>query len=171
MIEIPRKFEVVITEAFKDGRFVAKSFYKEKPFGNDLTDNNYVDDGYRFHDIFHLAYAAVLGWSPLVRNFIGCQRNIYDDSLAAIKIEEMISAVVFALSEPDFYKNNKNVKKKILTTIQKFITTLEVKDRSFQEWEKAILVGFDAWHKIRKYRRGIVKVNLNRKTLEVIPFS
>ena len=30
--------------------------------GDALTDNAHIDDGYRFHDIFHFAYAAVLGW-------------------------------------------------------------------------------------------------------------
>ena len=35
--------------------------------GNDLMDNAYEDDGYRFHDVFHLACAAVLGWSPVLR--------------------------------------------------------------------------------------------------------
>jgi len=30
--------------------------------GNRLTDNAYGDDGYRFHDCFHLAYGAVFGW-------------------------------------------------------------------------------------------------------------
>jgi NTP pyrophosphatase (non-canonical NTP hydrolase) len=36
--------------------------------GDPLTDNSHVNDGYRFHDSFHLAYAAVLGWSPVTRS-------------------------------------------------------------------------------------------------------
>ena len=31
--------------------------------GNDLGDNAAVEDGYRYHDVIHLAHATVLGWS------------------------------------------------------------------------------------------------------------
>ena len=29
----------------------------------------------RFHDIFHLSYAAILGWSPTVRALLRCKRK------------------------------------------------------------------------------------------------
>ncbi|MGW7530630.1 hypothetical protein ACWGJ5_46485, partial [Streptomyces sp. NPDC054783] len=32
-----------------------------------------VEDDYRFHDAFHLAHAAVLGWSPVSRFLLGCK--------------------------------------------------------------------------------------------------
>ena len=35
--------------------------------GDRLTDNHDPADYYRFHDVFHFAYAAVLGWSPVTR--------------------------------------------------------------------------------------------------------
>ena len=35
--------------------------------GDPLQDNAYDEDGYRFHDVFHLAHAAKLGWSPVLR--------------------------------------------------------------------------------------------------------
>jgi NTP pyrophosphatase (non-canonical NTP hydrolase) len=38
--------------------------------GAPLTDNARNDDGYRFHDIFHLAHAALLGWSPVTRKLL-----------------------------------------------------------------------------------------------------
>ena len=37
------------------------------PAGDPLQDNAYDEDGYRFHDVFHLAHAAKLGWSPVLR--------------------------------------------------------------------------------------------------------
>ena len=40
-----------------------------------LTDNAYDPDGYRFHDIFHLAYAAVLDWSPVTRSLLQRKRK------------------------------------------------------------------------------------------------
>ena len=38
--------------------------------GDPLTDNIEDTDGYRFHDVFHFAHAAVLHWSPTFRSLI-----------------------------------------------------------------------------------------------------
>ena len=46
-----------------------------RKFGDPLRDNRYEDDGYRFHDIFHLSYASVLGWSPTLRALLRCKRK------------------------------------------------------------------------------------------------
>ena len=69
--------------------------------GDPLTDNAYDDDGYRFHDVFHLAYAAMLGWSPITRFFFKAKRESdprvreVEDGGRATVIEEAISAFVF----------------------------------------------------------------------------
>ena len=43
--------------------------------GDTLTDNVRDPDHYRFHDVFHLAYAAILHWSPVVRALIKQKRK------------------------------------------------------------------------------------------------
>ncbi len=43
--------------------------------GDRLTDNIDNSDFYRFHDVFHLAHAVYLGWSPVVRVFLNCKRK------------------------------------------------------------------------------------------------
>ena len=43
--------------------------------GNPLTDNILDPDGYRFHDVFHFAHAAVLHWSPTFRALIKHKRK------------------------------------------------------------------------------------------------
>ena len=69
--------------------------------GDPLTDNAYDDDGYRFHDVFHLAYASMLGWSPITRFFFKAKRESdprvreVEDGGRATVIEEAISAFVF----------------------------------------------------------------------------
>ena len=45
------------------------------PRGNPLTDNAHNEDGYRYHDAFHFSYAAILGWSPVVRYFFNAKRK------------------------------------------------------------------------------------------------
>lgn len=69
--------------------------------GDPLTDNIGEGDMYRFHDVFHLAYAAVLGWSPVLRALLKCKRKSHpwldenQDGARAILIEEGISTFVF----------------------------------------------------------------------------
>lgn len=43
--------------------------------GDRLTDNAAEPDDYRFHDVFHYAYVAVLGWSPVVRSLLRLKRK------------------------------------------------------------------------------------------------
>ena len=52
----PRQMEVTIESEAPD-RIV--TFINGKKFGDPLQDNRYEDDGYRFHDIFHLCYASI----------------------------------------------------------------------------------------------------------------
>src|SRR5919202_2053222 len=73
---LPRQFGVEITEVSKNNSVKMKAFVNGQQIGNDLTDNSYANDGYRFHDVFHLAYAGVLGWSPVTRQLLGgCKRK------------------------------------------------------------------------------------------------
>ena len=43
--------------------------------GDPLTDNMLDPDGYRFHDVFHFAHAAILHWSPTFRALIKHKRK------------------------------------------------------------------------------------------------
>lgn len=70
--------------------------------GSPLTDNSYEKDGYRFHDIFHLALAGMMGWSPVIRALLHVKRKSdaqldeVEDGGRAIAIEEGIAALAFA---------------------------------------------------------------------------
>ena len=72
----PRKFSIdfVTFHGEDDGQKV-RLMYKGKQFGDDLNDNSHTKDGYGYHDVIHLAFAAVLGWSPLVRKLLGGKRK------------------------------------------------------------------------------------------------
>ena len=58
---LPRHFIVEITEVNQDDSVKMRPFIDGQQIGNDLSDNSYSSDGYRFHDVFHLSYVAVLG--------------------------------------------------------------------------------------------------------------
>ena len=84
--------------------------------GDRLTDNIKGGDNYRFHDIFHFAYAVYLGWSPVLRSLLRCKRKSdpdddeNEDGARAQIIEEAISATVFARAkELDMYRNVEQV--------------------------------------------------------------
>ena len=87
------------------GSKVVKMFIDGKQVGDDLRDNRYDDDGYRFHDVFHLTYASVLGWSPILRALLRRKRKSnpavdeVEDGGRARVIEEGIAAMVFSYAE------------------------------------------------------------------------
>lgn len=43
--------------------------------GDRLTDNAMTADDYRFHDVFHYAYVAILTWSPVIRSLFRLKRK------------------------------------------------------------------------------------------------
>jgi NTP pyrophosphatase (non-canonical NTP hydrolase) len=63
---LPRlaRFTFTPTVRTSDGRTVVVLTRDGIPVGDPLTDATHIDDDYRYHDAFHLAYVAVLGWSP-----------------------------------------------------------------------------------------------------------
>ena len=131
-----------------------------------LTDNAYDSDGYRFHDIFHLAYAAVLGWSPVTRSLINRKRKSVpkideiEDGGRAIAIEEGIAAMVFAYAvKHHMFQGVRTVDYSLLRTIRDMTAHLEVSVRSAAEWQEAILKGFKVWRQVRDAGGGHVHVN------------
>ena len=65
--QLPRHFEIGISER-KSGQSYLQ--WNGVFVGDPLTDNITDRDGYRFHDVFHFSYAAILHWSPTFRSLI-----------------------------------------------------------------------------------------------------
>ena len=70
--QLPQNFEIKITQR-KNGRCYLQ--WNGVFIGDSLTDNILDPDGYRFHDVFHLAHAAILHWSPTFRALIKQKRK------------------------------------------------------------------------------------------------
>jgi len=145
------------------------------PLGDPLSDNAYNDDGYRFHDIFHLGYAAVLGWSPVIRKLLNAKRrsnpliDTVEDGGRAAAIEEGIAALVFTYAKGhSFLSGVQEVDTSLLQTIKAMTAHLEVKDRSMGEWERAILEGFTAWRQIVANQVGGVEADFSGRRLQYI---
>ncbi len=147
----------------------------EERIGDKLTDNAYDDDGYRFHDVMHLAHLAVLGWSPVMRRLLNRKRKsnptvdeVEDGARAAI-LEELIVAYVYTNArDRKYYEGIRHLDTDMLSTVKKLVAHLEVNRRKAKDWERAILQGYTAFRHLNKRRRAIVRVDMNRRQLKIL---
>lgn len=170
--KFPRKMEVEFRERKIDGEEKVELFYNGKPLGDGLDDNSANEDYYRFHDAFHLAYLAVLGWSPVVRALLKKKRKsdsetdrIQDGARAGI-LEEAVSLYVFTEAlRADSFENAKAVDLHILKIIKELTRGLEVTRASHNQWQDAILQGYAIFRELVKHRQGVVKLDLDKGTI------
>jgi len=170
---IPRNFEVEFTELMGDNSVKMRAFVEGCQIGDDLTDNSYSSDGYRFHDVFHLAYSAVLGWSPVTRQMLGRRKrksnfkvDEVEDGGRAKAIEEGIAALVFGYAKDHgLLEGIDTLDYQLLRTIKNMTSHLEVSRCSLGEWEKAILEGYKVWCQVEKNRGGIVVLDLDARSI------
>lgn len=172
--QLPRSASVKFVEQGEGGRLIVRMLSSNgKQLGNDLTDNAYDEDGYRYHDVFHLSYAALLGWSPLTRSFFGVKRQsdpivreIEDGGRASV-IEEGISAFVFDYARNEHFLEGVNhLDFSLLTTIRRLVSRLEVHDRTAFEWEQTILRSYEIWRQLRAHGGGTVHLDLQACTIK-----
>ena len=135
-------------------------------------DNAYESDGYRYHDVFHLANVAVLGWSPVIRQLMKRKRksvsnvDSVEDGGRAIAIEEGISALVFGYANQHaFLEGADDVDYGTLRTIKQLTSHLEVNGCSEHQWQDAILQGFSVWRQLHTARRGVIVGDLETRTI------
>ena len=141
--------------------------------GDPITDNSYYKDYYRYHDAFHLAYAAVLGWSPVVRKMLKRKRKsnnetdkVEDGARAAI-IEEAVSILVFRDAEDrDYYKDkNRNINSRTMKMIMSLVKGLEVEICTANDWTKAILLGYEMYNNLKENNGGKLSVDLEKRKI------
>jgi hypothetical protein len=152
-----------------------RASFDGKQMGQTLTDNAYEDDGYRFHDVFHLACVAGLGWSPVTRRNLGLKRKSdhrvdeVEDGGRAIVIEEGVTALIFSYAlEHNWLRDVVRVDHDLLKMIKKMTAHLEVAECSIAEWEQMILMAYPVWETVIRNRGGSVKLDLKRRLLQFV---
>ena len=168
----PRRFDLSFVESVSGAATQVQVFYENRAVGAALTDNSYADDGYRFHDVFHVAYAAVLGWSPVLRGMLKRKRKsipkideVEDGGRAAV-IEEGIAALVFDYARHHkFLDGVRELDHHLLGTIHNMSAHLEVATCESSLWSAAILEGFKVWRMVVKNRGGRVRADLDARSL------
>lgn len=173
--QLPRKFSVRFEEVVESGRHRIRIYSDDVPIGNRLTDNAYDDDGYRYHDVFHLAYASVLGWSPVFRKLLNRKRRSnaivdeVEDGGRAQVIEEAVAAYVYQYARNHAHLENvRALDYSLLRTLKELTSGLEVSRCSFRDWERAVLAGFQVWRGLVRRRSGIVSCDLKARSISLI---
>jgi NTP pyrophosphatase (non-canonical NTP hydrolase) len=175
------RFPAQLRITFKEKRRRGKSIYVIQEWrgvhiGDRLTDNKSGDDGYRFHDVFHLSYATYLGWSPVLRALLKLKRKSdpevdeQQDGARAIITEEGISNWIFAHGAR--HKNFKGVTRLdfgLLKTIREMVRGYEVECRPLWIWERAILEGFEMFRLLVANGGGTITADLQKHTMRFQP--
>ena len=167
--QIPEHFEIKITE-----RTSGKSYlqWNDVFIGDPLTDNSLDPDGYRFHDVFHLANAAVLHWSPVFRGLIKQKRKsdpevdeVQDGGRASV-IEEGLTSWIFSHAKNiNFFDGHTTISFNTLKTVQQFVRGYEVEKCPLNLWEKAILQGYEVFRQVRDNNGGVVIGDRKTRTI------
>ena len=172
--KLPRRFNAKFEEIQTgNGLRKVKITINGKPFGDVLNDNAYEDDGYRYHDAFHFAYAAILGWSPVARKMLNAKRKsdseidqIEDGARAGIT-DEAISLYVYNYAKNhSLLEGTNHVDSEVLRTIRNLASGYEVRNRSYHDWRMAILKGYEVFRMLNKHNGGEIIVDLVERKIE-----
>lgn len=178
----PRRFDVAFITV---GPNRSRMYWNGHRLGDDLTDNAHDDDGYRFHDVMHLANVAYLGWSPVLRKMMGRRRHNppetdeVEDGARARIVEELIVKAIHAegerlararrpgVADADLrlFEDRSDISFRFLQTVRNYADGLEVTKNSSWEWEDAIFVGSALYSELKRERQGTVTVDLEAHAL------
>ncbi|WP_235879294.1 pyrophosphatase [Burkholderia sp. USMB20] len=157
---LPAHFEIVIKQR-RNGQSCLQ--WNGVFIGDPLTDNIEDRDGYRFHDVFHFAHAAILHWSPTFRALIKHKRKSVSsideaqDGGRAIVVEEGLTAWLYSRAKSlDFFEGQTGVSFDLLKTIGEFVRGYEVEACPLKLWEDAILQGYAVFRKVVTSSGGVV---------------
>jgi NTP pyrophosphatase (non-canonical NTP hydrolase) len=170
--QFPRTFEMHLVEHNHNNKSQVIQSRNGVIIGNPVTDNRRDQDDYRFHDAFHIAYAAILGWSPTLRGLFKLKRKSKpsidetEDGARAVLIDEGISNLIFQHAvRLNYFERIDRLDYPLLKFIQEFVKGYEVENCPLWLWEKAILDGYSVFRRLRKSRKGIIKADLMARSV------
>lgn len=173
--QLPQRFRIKVSQRASGRTYLQ---WNDVFIGDPLTDNIADRDGYRFHDVFHFAHAAILHWSPVVRALIKQKRKSekeYDeeqDSGRAIVVEEGLTAWIFSRAkELNFFENQTRISFGLLKTISEFVAGYEVSQCPPKLWERAILDGYEVFRQMRDAQGGWILGDRVARTIKFEPLE
>ena len=173
---LPSRFELFIGEHEVNGKTYVLQTCNGVIIGDRLTDNRKQQDDYRFHDVFHVAYAVHLSWSPILRGLFKVKRKSRptvdenEDGARACLIEEGIAIFIFGRAvDRNFFEKLDRLDFDLLKLVKEFTRGFEVERCALWQWERAILDGFKIFRELRTHRRGWVVADLEAHIMEFKP--
>ncbi|MFO0591856.1 MAG: hypothetical protein U0441_30190 [Polyangiaceae bacterium] len=151
----PRQFRMFIKEHQVNNKTYVYQKRNGVIIGDRLTDNKSEKDDYRFHDVFHIAYAVHLEWSPVLRALFKIKRKSQpnldenEDGARAILVEEGISTFVFGRAiKRGLFEGLTHLDYDLLKLVQDLAQGFEAERFAAWQWERAILDGFKVFRAI-----------------------
>lgn len=174
--QLPRRMTIDVYEREVRGQVYVFQRSQGVYVGDRLTDNAREPDDYRFHDVFHYAYVAVLGWSPVMRALLRLKRKSdpkldeTEDGARAILIEEGITTWIFGQAQQvklfDGIERG-GLPLDLLKHVREFVAGYEAERCPLWLWEEAILQGYAAFRFLKERRRGRVTIDFNDRRLRI----
>ena len=168
----PRKLYINICIDDESKETEIKTHPEGIKIGNSLNDNSSDEDFYRYHDVFHLSYMAVLGWSPVMRKLLDLKRrscaetDTNEDGARANILEELLSLYVFEhAKEHDYYEGVGSLDLSLLKKIKLLTQNVEVSSCTHRQWENAILSGFAVYRALKENGTGFVVLDLDKPSI------
>ncbi len=169
--KVPRKFEIEFVEIDNGKKVIMRM--NSLNVGARLTDNAHKDDAYRYHDVFHLANLATLGWSPVFRSILQCKRKskkkvdeVQDGARAAIIEEALVNYIYDYARDLKFLKGKERVDLNLILRISRLVRGYEAEKCEPWEWEHCIISGCRIFRELRKNKGGIVLVDSGQRSIE-----
>ncbi|WP_419948006.1 hypothetical protein [Candidatus Palauibacter sp.] len=170
---LPEDFAITFVQR-SDGK--CEMVWDGATLGDPLNDAIVSPDGFRFHDVFHLAHVAVLHWSPTFRSLAGRKRKSApdiddtEDGARARVVEEGIVAWIFGRArQMNFFEDQTLLPFDLLKTIGQFVQGFEVERCPLRLWERAILMGCDVFRRVCDDEGGVVVGDRERRMLAYEP--
>ena len=163
---LPRSADVAFVESQEEGRARVRLFWEGDPIGDPISDMAWDPDSYRYHDVFHLTYAAILGWSPISRFLFSRQRSVpqfreVEDSGRAKVVEEAVSILAFNYAQKErFLDGVDHIDSSLLRTITDMVSGYEVRIRTVRDWEQAIIRSFEMWRLLSVNHGGVIHIDM-----------
>ena len=182
--QFPRKFEVEFQSVDSE---TVQIYWEGDPRGDPLRDQYSIEDGYRFHDVIHLANAAVLGWSPVLRDLFGVKRSgetkqAQDGGRSAVVEELVIKFIHWEASrrakklhgnvppyDRPLFPEGEEIPFSLLKQVRELTIGHEVYENKYWEWALAIREGYRVFELLKRHRGGFVTVDLANRKLDFTP--
>jgi hypothetical protein len=149
-----------------------------EPIGDEIDDNAWKEDGYRFHDVMHMAHIAYLGWSPVFRALLSVKRKSnadidrIEDGARARDTEEAITRMIHSYASEHNWLNGVNtIDTSFLNLISQMAKGLEVAQRNNLDWQEAILEAYRIRKLLIDGNGGYVTADFDGRKLEFGAFK